>query len=302
MSERDAAGGCTQGHRRLRDYAHGGVGRPHRVTWWSRWRQWSATPAGARAGLRTIVGFRPFRPSGFRVQAEPLGDNKLLVHNYGHGGCGVTLSWGTAHLAAEMVTESGRTGTAAVLGCGVVGLATARLLQNRGFDVTIYARELPPDTTSDIAGASWYPHLIADETPRTAAFTAQFESAARLSHRYFQGLVGDDYGVRWRRQYFLSDAPAPDPWDTRWCATCSAIVAGSSLWNTPLRRPTRSSTTRCSSSRRSISTRCCVTSTSPAAASAFTHSRHPPTSWHSRSRSSSTALAWVRGSCSATGR
>jgi glycine/D-amino acid oxidase-like deaminating enzyme len=163
--------------------------------------------------IRTVVGFRPFRPSGFRVDAGPLGDNKLLVHNYGHGGCGVTLSWGTAHLAADRVCESGRTGMAAVLGCGVVGLATARLLQNRGFDVAIYARELPPDTTSNIAGASWYPHLIADDTRRTAAFTAQFESAARLSHRYFQGLVGDDYGVRWRRQYFLSDAPAQDPWE-----------------------------------------------------------------------------------------
>lgn len=163
--------------------------------------------------IRTIVGFRPFRPSGFRVDAEPLGDNKLLVHNYGHGGCGVTLSWGTAHLAADKVSESGRTGMAAVLGCGVVGLATARLLQNRGFDVAIYARELPPDTNSNIAGASWYPHLVADDTRRTAAFTAQFESAARLSHRYFQDLVGDDYGVRWRRQYFLSDAPAQDPWE-----------------------------------------------------------------------------------------
>ena len=163
--------------------------------------------------IRTLVGFRPFRPSGFRVEVEPLGDDKLLVHNYGHGGCGITLSWGTAHLAVDKVSESGRTGTAAVLGSGVVGLATARLLQHRGFDVTIYTRELPPDTTSNIAGASWYPHLIADESLRTAAFTAQFESAARLSHRYFKELVGDDYGVRWLPQYFLSDAPAQDLWE-----------------------------------------------------------------------------------------
>jgi hypothetical protein len=92
--------------------------------------------------IRTDVGLRPFRPSGFLVRAELLGD-KLLVHNYGHGGAGVTLSWGTAHLALEEVTKSGRKGPAAVLGCGAVGLAAARLLQSRGFEVTIYAKESP---------------------------------------------------------------------------------------------------------------------------------------------------------------
>ena len=44
----------------------------------------------------------------------------------------------------------------AVLGCGAVGLATARVLQDRGFAVTIYARQLPPDTTSNVAGAMWF--------------------------------------------------------------------------------------------------------------------------------------------------
>jgi glycine/D-amino acid oxidase-like deaminating enzyme len=163
--------------------------------------------------VRTIVGLRPFRPSGFRVEAEPLGD-KLLVHNYGHGGSGVTLSWGTASLAIDRIVESGRSGPVAVIGCGVVGLATARLLQTRGSDVTIYARALPPDTTSNAAGALWYPHLVVDEARRTAAFDARFESAARFSHRYFQGLVGNDYGVCWREQYFLSRKPTPDSWDT----------------------------------------------------------------------------------------
>jgi glycine/D-amino acid oxidase-like deaminating enzyme len=164
--------------------------------------------------IRTDVAFRPFRPSGFLVRAETLGD-KLLVHNYGHGGGGVTLSWGTAELALEQVAGSGRRGRAAVLGCGVVGLATARLLQDRGFGVTIYARELPPDTTSNVAGASWYPHLAVDEGRRTLAFDAQFERAARLSHRYFQRLVGDRYGVRWREQYALGNAPTASTWEYR---------------------------------------------------------------------------------------
>ena len=162
--------------------------------------------------IRTVVGLRPFRASGFRVEAERLGD-KLLVHNYGHGGCGVTLSWGTARLATDLVVESGVRGAVAVLGCGAVGLASARLLQAQGCDVTIHARGLPPETTSNVAGALWIPYLLVDEARRTAAFDAQFERAARFAHRHFQGLVGGAYGVSWIRQYFLSRAPVPDSWD-----------------------------------------------------------------------------------------
>src|SRR5215468_10451837 len=139
--------------------------------------------------IRTVVGLRPYRPSGFVVRAEPIGD-KLLVHNYGHGGGGVTLSWGTAYLAAELVRESAKTGAAAVIGCGVVGLATSRTLQRRGFDVTIYAKDLPPETTSNIAGASWFPSSVVQDARRTPAFTAQFDRAAHYAHRQYQLLIG----------------------------------------------------------------------------------------------------------------
>jgi len=164
--------------------------------------------------IRTVVGLRPFRPSGFVVRAESLGD-KLLVHNYGHGGGGVTLSWGTARLAADLIAESGRTGTAAVIGCGAVGLATARTLQRRGLDVTIYSKDLPPETTSNIAGASWFPSHVVDDERRTPAFNAQFERAARYAHRTYQLMIGNEYGIHWREQYALSDADDVDrgSWD-----------------------------------------------------------------------------------------
>ncbi len=80
---------------------------------------------------------------------------------------------GDASLAIDRIVESGRPGPVAVIGCGAVGLATARLLQTRGSGVTIYARALPPETTSNVAGALWYPHLIVDEARRTAAFDSQ---------------------------------------------------------------------------------------------------------------------------------
>lgn len=156
--------------------------------------------------IRRVVGLRPYRPAGFVVSAESLGD-KLLVHDYGHGGGGVTLSWGTAILAADLVRESGRSGAVAVLGAGVIGLSAARVLQDRGFDVTIYARELPPDTTSNVAGAMWNPSFVVDRSLRTPSFEAQFERAQRASHRTFQGLVGPDYAVRWRELFVLSDDP-----------------------------------------------------------------------------------------------
>ena len=169
--------------------------------------------------IRTVVGLRPFRPEGFVVREERVG-NKLLIHNYGHGGSGVTLSWGTSSLAVDLAREAAssqvrrrsrtRPKRFAVLGCGVVGLSTARLLQQRFQDgpgtVTIYARDLPPDTTSNVAGALWHASAPFDQGRVTEAFNQQFEQACRISHRTFQGYVEPDYGVRWLDAYeFLSN-------------------------------------------------------------------------------------------------
>jgi D-amino-acid oxidase len=159
--------------------------------------------------IRTVVGLRPFRPSGFVVRTEKL-DDKIVIHNYGHGGGGMTMSWGTSHLAVEQALETGER-TAAVLGCGGVGLATARLLQRRGFGVTIYTRDLPPNTTSNISGAQWSPAESYDSDRVTPEFRDQFTRAARLSHREYQLLVGDYYGVRWIENYAISDRPFARP-------------------------------------------------------------------------------------------
>lgn len=49
------------------------------------------------------VGLRPARAGGVRIEAEGLPGGGLLVHNYGHGGAGVTVAWGCAERAAELV-------------------------------------------------------------------------------------------------------------------------------------------------------------------------------------------------------
>lgn len=158
--------------------------------------------------IRTVVGLRPFRPAGFVIRGEKR-DDKTIVHDYGHGGAGVSLSWGTAQLAVD---EAEKTGSRryAVLGCGAVGLATARLLQRRGYDVTLYARDLPPATTSNIAGAQWGTFSVVDPDKRTPALDAQLLRAATFSHRVFQDLVGTHYGVRWIENYVVSGSrPTP---------------------------------------------------------------------------------------------
>lgn len=153
--------------------------------------------------IRELVGLRPYRDEGYRVEAEKLG-SKLIVHNYGHGGAGVTLSWGTATQAVDLLTEHsmprGRR-RFAVIGSGVNGLSTAIMLQRRYSDgspnVTIYARDLPPATTSNIAAGYWSPVSLYDTEAVTAKWSEQFRTAARVANRAYQTLVGPLYGVRW---------------------------------------------------------------------------------------------------------
>lgn len=182
-------------------------------------RRFAAVKVAGDRVIREVVGLRPFRPSGFVVAAEQVGE-KLLVHNYGHGGGGVTLSWGTASLAVDLARDrlatrpvrrssrsTPRARRFAVIGCGVSGLSTARLLQQRFQDgpgtVTIYAKELPPNTTSNIAGASWAPTSVFEPQRTSTTFNDQFRQACQISNRTFQLLVGNEYGVRWIETFEL---------------------------------------------------------------------------------------------------
>ena len=106
------------------------------------------------------------------------------------------------------------------MGSGSNGLATARLLQRHGFEVTIYARELPMSQsltsptsvtqllTSNIAAGQWSPAICVRSPATTPVFMDQFNRALRLAFHYYQDLVGERYGIRWIENYGLSDHPA----------------------------------------------------------------------------------------------
>ncbi|WP_375201275.1 FAD-dependent oxidoreductase [Hyphococcus sp.] len=157
--------------------------------------------------IRTVVGLRPYRGSGFRLEHEKFG-RRDVIHNYGHGGCGVTLSWGCAQLAVELA-EGLDERRAAVIGAGVNGLTTALLLLRRGYEVSVYGAALPPHTTSNIAGAYWHPTTLFDGLDAVSeAFLAQFRRAARIANRAFQHLANDPaYGVYYMRYLGLREEP-----------------------------------------------------------------------------------------------
>jgi len=105
------------------------------------------------------TGLRPYRKSGIRLETERIGDT-LLIHDYGHGGTGISLSWGCAKEAVNMMEKSGKTDkSVSILGAGVIGLTTAHILKDLGYEVTVYAREFTPLTTSDKAAGIFSAHF-----------------------------------------------------------------------------------------------------------------------------------------------
>ena len=138
-------------------------------------RRFAPVDVSADRVIRTAVGLRPFRESGYLVKAEQLG-RKLLVHNYGHGGGGISLSWGTAAEALQetrsyLATHPRRAGKFAVVGCGVIGLTMARVLQTHlNGQVTIYAKALPE--------GSGCPSVSTTTTRRPQSFEASFGKRA----------------------------------------------------------------------------------------------------------------------------
>ncbi|MGE0815911.1 MAG: FAD-dependent oxidoreductase [Vicinamibacterales bacterium] len=155
--------------------------------------------------IRQTVGLRPHRPSGFVLKDGRL-DGKTVIHNYGHGGSGMSLSWGTATMAADMALAHGER-RAAVLGSGVVGLTTARQLQRRGFDVTVYAERVPPDVTSNFSLAAWTPTSgLVEFAKRTPEWSTQLVQAAEIAYRQLQFMAGTRYGISWITNYSPTDS------------------------------------------------------------------------------------------------
>jgi len=157
--------------------------------------------------MRITVCTRPFRTMGPRLEADRL-DDKLIVHNYGHGGSGWSLSWGCAAEAVS-IARSGGADTFAVIGAGVAGLTTALRLVETGADVTIYAKEFPAEARSARATGVWSPSSrIALDSAVSTDFAERWERWARTSYSVHQEYVGTSGApVEFIQQYALFDEP-----------------------------------------------------------------------------------------------
>ncbi len=174
---------------------------------------WSGAPAVAamRASVDRIVDVsvctRPFRAQGPRIEAEHR-HGKTIVHHYGHGGSGWSLSWGSARVAMGLVLAH-RPRHVAVIGSGAIGLTTARVAQRAGLRVRIYCKDRPPEVRSSAATGLWTPDSrICSSAAMPASFPQQWEAMARSSFKTYQSLLGlAGNPVEWRDGYALSDIP-----------------------------------------------------------------------------------------------
>jgi D-amino-acid oxidase len=144
-----------------------------------------------------VAGVRPFRSGSYRLEPESAGQ-KLLIHNYGHGGAGITLSWGCAQQVRDIVAARIATShdtAAAVLGAGAMGLTAATLLSELGLTVTIYTERKPVDTTSWKAGGQWAVSVVDYNRPQ------ELKKILTDSYTRFKTQLGPDFGVYERPNY-----------------------------------------------------------------------------------------------------
>ena len=153
-----------------------------------------------------IAGLRPYRSGGPRLEVEHV-EKKIIAHNYGHGGSGITLAWGSClEILRRLEPELSPGLPIGVLGCGVMGLCSAHLLSERGHPVTIYSKEFPPNTTSNVAGGLWAP------TPLGLEDAELRNRMLRETWNAYLALDSEKYGVSRVPMYETPDRSHPlDP-------------------------------------------------------------------------------------------
>jgi D-amino-acid oxidase len=148
-----------------------------------------------------IAGVRPYRNGSYRLDTETL-SGKFIVHNYGHGGAGITLSWGCAAKVRDIVKShlaGSHDKNVAVLGAGVMGMTAATLLLDLGLTVTIYSDRKPAETTSAKAGGQWAVSVVEFQGKEQ-----ELKAIIKTAYTTFKASIGKGFGVSERSNFTAS--------------------------------------------------------------------------------------------------
>jgi glycine/D-amino acid oxidase-like deaminating enzyme len=170
-----------------------------------------------RASDAYLVGIRPHREGGVCLKLDDelipsRHGSKFLIHNYGHGGAGITLSFGCASVVADHVAtlkREIRRPSIAVIGCGVIGLTVAAELRRRwrNLRITIYAKDLDVRrTTSFVAAGQFEPSGICAEYESEEEKKILADYLRRSRDRIMElhrSSHWHTYGIALRRDYTL---------------------------------------------------------------------------------------------------
>ena len=170
-----------------------------------------------RASDAYLVGIRPHREGGVCLKLDDelipsRHGSKFLIHNYGHGGAGITLSFGCASVVADHVAalkREIRRPAVAVIGCGVIGLTVAAELRRRwrNLRITIYAKDLDVRrTTSFVAAGQFEPSGICQEYESEEEKNILADFLRRSRDRIIElhkSSRWHTYGIALRRDYTL---------------------------------------------------------------------------------------------------
>jgi D-amino-acid oxidase len=168
-----------------------------------------------------LVGIRPHREGGIclKLEDEPIPSRygpKFLIHNYGHGGAGITLSFGCASVVVDYIQaltrdllRSRTRPSVAVIGSGVIGLTVATELRRKWphLPITIYAKEIDVrKTTSFLAGGQFAPSGICEEYDTDDKQKVLADYLRRSRNRIVEiqnSPLRNLYGIAFRRDYTL---------------------------------------------------------------------------------------------------
>lgn len=135
-----------------------------------------------------IVCIRSHRERIFQVSTQ-IAHDKLIFHNYGHGGAGWTFLFGCVHESVRQFEQQVHINpilkkkSIIVIGAGCYGLLTALILSFKGYTVRIVAKELDNISSYKAAGF-FFPRARKSSTPEERSLFAArgMESYATYLH------------------------------------------------------------------------------------------------------------------------